>query len=64
MQRAKNMSLDQVLEMDYHLTHRMLEQKDFYEGIRAAIIDKDKNPQWKPATLSEITHKMVTEYFA
>eukprot|EP00929_Paragymnodinium_shiwhaense_P001701 TRINITY_DN101932_c0_g1_i1.p1 TRINITY_DN101932_c0_g1~~TRINITY_DN101932_c0_g1_i1.p1 ORF type:complete len:411 (+),score=102.99 TRINITY_DN101932_c0_g1_i1:61-1233(+) len=37
---------------------------DFNEGIRALLIDKDKNPKWSPATLEEVTPEVVAKYFA
>lgn len=36
-----------ALELEYRFTHRSMAQADFIEGIRAAIIDKDRNPKWK-----------------
>lgn len=63
LKRAKQASLDQVIEMDYHIAKEMLHQHDFFEGIRAAIIDKDKNPKWQPALLQDVTEKMVGKYF-
>jgi enoyl-CoA hydratase len=36
---------------------------DLVEGIRAQIIDKDRNPKWSPATLAEITPADVEAYF-
>jgi len=38
--------------------------EDFYEGIRAVIIDKDNRPRWRPSTLAEVTDEMVERYFA
>lgn len=36
-----------ALELEYRFTWRSMEQGDFLEGIRAAIIEKDRNPQWR-----------------
>lgn len=40
-------SIDQALLMEYRFTHRALEQGDFVEGIRAQVVDKDRNPRWR-----------------
>jgi enoyl-CoA hydratase len=40
-------SIRRALELEYHFTHRAMEKGDFLEGIRAAIIDKDRNPNWR-----------------
>ena len=36
---------------------------EFYEGIRAALIDRDRDPKWKPATLAEVTPDYVDAHF-
>lgn len=38
--------------------------RDFFEGIRATIIDKDRSPAWRPAALSEVAGADVGAYFA
>jgi 3-hydroxyisobutyrate dehydrogenase len=44
-----------ALEIEYRFTHRALEHSDFLEGIRAAIIDKDRSPKWKHAGWRAVT---------
>ncbi|KAK6918105.1 Enoyl-CoA hydratase/isomerase domain, partial [Dillenia turbinata] len=38
--------------------------KDFVEGCRAILVDKDKNPKWKPSQLNQISESMVDQYFS
>ncbi|HVY59720.1 MAG TPA: enoyl-CoA hydratase/isomerase family protein, partial [Xanthobacteraceae bacterium] len=43
---------------------RLVHGHDFYEGVRAAIVDKDGEPHWKPATLEAIDAEAVARHFA
>jgi enoyl-CoA hydratase/carnithine racemase len=63
LQRAIHSSFDQVIQTDLHLAYAMLNNPDFYEGVRAMIIDKDKNPQWTPDHVSDVSDAMVQGYF-
>jgi len=47
--RGPSLSIRKALEMEYRVSHRIMQHGDFLEGIRAAIIDKDRNPNWKHA---------------
>jgi enoyl-CoA hydratase len=52
--------LETCLLNEFRAACRLLESHDLYEGIRAAIIDKDRNPRWSPATLDAVDDAMVT----
>lgn len=47
--RTPSLDIRKALEMEYRVSHRIMAQGDFLEGIRAAIIDKDKTPNWRHA---------------
>lgn len=48
-------SLNDCLARELVAANVMLQRPDFQEGVRAALIDKDRNPKWVPATLAEVT---------
>ncbi len=54
---------DECMQMEYQMVYHFLHGHDFYEGIRAAIIDKDQSPKWQPANLSEVSETIVDSYF-
>jgi enoyl-CoA hydratase len=56
-------SLRQCLIREYGAALEIFINHDFPEGIRAAVIDKDRNPKWQPATLAEVTPAMIDAYF-
>ena len=64
LQIGADYDLDQALILEYRLTQHMMAGHDFYEGVRAALIDKDQKPRWRPATLAEIDEAMIAAYFA
>lgn len=53
-----------VTAMDYRLAIRCMLGDEFYEGIRAALIDKDKAPKWNPATLEAVSNDVIENYFS
>jgi len=57
-------SLGDVLKMEYRLVTRCCQDKDFYEGVRAALIDRDNKPVWVPKILEEVTMDRVDWYFS
>jgi len=53
-----------ALVLEYRMTQHVMAAHDFYEGVRAAIIDKDQKPAWRPASLAEVDEALVAGYFA
>lgn len=57
----------QCLIREYRMVcHVMMGEvsKDFFEGCRAILLDKDKNPKWKPSKLEQVNDNMVDQYFS
>lgn len=61
--RAKSLPMAECVKMDYCLVNHFMRDHDFYEGVRALLIDKDKSPHWQPNTLSQVTRDRVDGYF-
>lgn len=61
---AKASSLEEVLDEEYRVSCASLESHDLVEGIRAQVVEKDRNPKWSPATLADVTSADVDRYFA
>lgn len=61
---AKLATLKDVLVQDYRVSSASLRSHDLVEGIRAQLIDKDRNPKWSPAQLPAVTAADVEAYFA
>ena len=55
--------LEDSLAREFAAAHAVLASDEFYEGVRAAVVDKDRNPIWVPASLAGVTPAMVDEYF-
>lgn len=63
LQKAKSMMMAECLQMDYGLTDHFMHGHDFFEGVRALLVDKDNMPRWEPMALSDVTEAMVSAYF-
>ncbi|WP_441249297.1 enoyl-CoA hydratase/isomerase family protein [Kitasatospora sp. McL0602] len=65
LRRARtHTTLAETLDQEYRLSVTALTTPDLPEGIRAQVIDKDRNPRWSPATLAEVTPEAVERFFA
>lgn len=61
-QRTRSMSLAEVLRLEYQVSLGCCVHKDFAEGVRALLIDKDKTPRWDPPTLELVTPAHVEDH--
>jgi len=52
-----------ALRTEYRVVCAIKQGKDFFEGVRAQLVDKDRNPHWSPATLAEVSDAEVDGYF-
>ncbi len=57
-------SLEAAIDQEYRMAVAGLRSPDFAEGIRAQLIDKDRNPRWSPATLEQVNDTLIDRFFA
>lgn len=59
-----SLSFPDVLKMEYRISQKFMENPDFYEGIRAVLVDKDNQPSWSQTSVEEVLEQDVDSYFA
>jgi enoyl-CoA hydratase len=57
-------SLEECLVREYRAALEVFRSDDFREGVRAAVIDKDRNPRWSPSRVEDVTPELIAPYFA
>jgi enoyl-CoA hydratase len=62
--RGRTLAFDECMRTEYRVVSRVVRGHDFYEGIRAVIIDKDQAPKWQPSALAAISEAEVERHFA
>lgn len=63
IRRSAKMELADCLRLERTMVRRCFEHGETVEGIRALAIDKDNAPKWRPASLKEVTPKMIATFF-
>ena len=61
---AKLDTLEDVLRQEYRVSSATVRTHDLVEGIRAQVVDKDRNPKWSPASLAAVSEADVEAFFA
>lgn len=64
LRRGRNLSLRECMRLEWRICNHVAAGHDFYEGVRAVIIDKDHSPKWLPATLEEVADAEIEKYFS
>ena len=52
------------MQAEYRIVSRIVHERDFYEGVRAVIVDKDNAPRWQPAALADVSDADVERHLA
>ncbi len=60
---GRGLDFDDAIRREFRLAWRFLAGHDFYEGIRAQVVDKDRSPSWSPASLAEVDATQVAGMF-
>jgi enoyl-CoA hydratase len=64
VRRGRNWDFDACMRAEFRIVSRIVRGEDFYEGVRAVIVDKDNAPRWHPARLAEVGAADVERHFA
>ncbi|MEE2688171.1 MAG: enoyl-CoA hydratase/isomerase family protein [Pseudomonadota bacterium] len=63
LRKGANLEFDACMVMEYRMSQRIMEGGDFFEGVRAVVVEKDMSPKWTPATLADLSEEDVDRYF-
>jgi enoyl-CoA hydratase len=64
LRRGRDLDFAACMRTEFRIVSRLLHGHDFYEGIRAVIIDKDQTPHWEPATLAAVSDSEIAGFCA
>ena len=64
IRKGATLDFDDCMQMEYRIASRFIVGADFYEGVRATVIDKDQTPRWQPGRLVDVDAAAVDAYFA
>ena len=64
MQEGAKAEFEDCMRIEYRVVSRVIRGHEFFEGVRAVIVDKDNAPQWRPATLEGVSDADIDACFA
>ena len=63
LQLGRKNSFEDCMKMEFRMVNKVMNDHDFYEGVRALIIDKDNKPSWSPKSIEDVEDSFVDEFF-
>jgi enoyl-CoA hydratase len=64
MQIGPKLELDEAIKLEFRMMSRMMKTADFYEGVRAVLVDKDRQPKWSPSEIDAVKLEHIEPFFA
>lgn len=64
VRRGAAMDFEEAMRTEFRIVSRIGDGHDFYEGVRAVLVDKDNQPRWQPASLDKVDRAAVDRHFA
>jgi enoyl-CoA hydratase len=64
MREGAKLTFTGCMACEFRIVSRVIHGHDFYEGVRAVIVDKDNAPRWRPASLAEVSDAEIARHFA
>ncbi|MES0879428.1 enoyl-CoA hydratase/isomerase family protein [Roseibium sp. SCP14] len=63
MKRGRGLTFNECMKLEYRIVSRILQGDDFFEGIRAVLVDKDHTPNWVPSQFGQVDSADLASYF-
>lgn len=64
VRRGASLDFEEAMKTEFRIVSRIGEGNDFFEGVRAVLIDKDNQPRWEPASLGAVKRETIDHHFA
>lgn len=64
LREAPGRSLRECLTTDFRISQRLMRMPDYFEGARAIVVDKDRDPRWRPSRIEDVDPRVVDACFA
>jgi enoyl-CoA hydratase len=64
VRRGVSLDFTACMQTEFRIVSRLIHDHDFYEGVRAVLVDKDNQPRWQPAALAAVSEADIARYFA